>query len=81
VAYEIRPEKRDRVNGPGLDGVFTQLAGLIQTDNNGTVLLAYNSNGTAITKSNSTATSITVAFDIFSGPCGGNSEDGQLILQ
>ncbi len=65
------------VNGPGIDGVFTQLAGLIQTDN-GTVLLAYNSNGTAITTSNSSGTSINVAYLVWSGTCGGNSENGVL---
>jgi hypothetical protein len=58
------------VNGPGLDGTFTQLAGLIQT-NNGTILLA--SYGAAITTSNPGGTSISVAYLVWNGSCGGSS--------
>jgi hypothetical protein len=65
------------VNGPGLDGAFTQLAGLIQT-NNGDILLAYNANGTAITTSNPSGTSITVAYLVWNGSCGGTSGIGTL---
>jgi hypothetical protein len=65
------------VNGPGLDGAFAQLAGLIQT-NNGDILLAYNANGTAITTSNPSGTSITMAYLVWNGSCGGTTGNGTL---
>jgi len=69
------------VNGPGLDGVFTQVVGLIQT-NNGTILLAYNTNGgTSITESNPAGSSISVSYLVWSGTCGGAYGTGTLSRQ